>query len=1133
MDSEGTETSRRNDSVGQDIRAGFGFLWILRAILDRAALLILTTLQNDPSCLEKDKPMRVPPSSVGHSIIHHLVTGASIYREIPVTNFMCKSEDIKPLSKRYFKFDEELLSPSVRRAERTTTSGSSGDGSMINSSPSVDTVIEDLVTCLHTVQDVLSSMETQVAGPIFCYQPILEQQDGNLLMIAMGIERNLDMLEYHQVKKDENTSIRIFNHLKHLLQSILPVLSTTFEEYLVSMNLKRATSVLQRPGGLSAPIMPNLDNIRIQLATASPSVEMQNQSGMEETIETELVEKGQDGIYLLSFLLSNEAEDFVIPTKNAYKNSRVKGHFDVRIWVNVSCKSTMIVPSKVSFSVPCCINELMNAHVMNSDNRLPPVHSDEFTNWIIQNLFSVSGGSRKAYDHTMKDLEKVIQCGLSGKKFLLVLHGVSEDQMAQWDHLFRSIKSGCKGSKIIVFTTSANVEKSVRNVNILQSDEDENNVSWRFFRNYAFDRFNIDVVSAKWFRRVESNYLPSNPRLMTHMSITSRFLPTLRKLRWKIPELHLRTLIVFGPCKHTEPSSKEILDGILKGQKYLRALDLTGCEMQKLPELSDESRHHLRYLCLQDTGIATFENLDKFYNLLVLNIQGCPLISLPDRTSENLLGIRHIIGPSSVVSSIRHIGNLKNLQELQEFRAQKLYGYGVQELRYMSLTGSLSIANLENVTVATKADKVNLRSKTCLDSLKLEWNSTNETSQPLSAGILERLQPPESLNELEINRYPGVISPTWFTEDHLINVKKVTLRNCSFVSVIAPLAKFPSLEELILERFSMLERISESEESDRTSYFKYPFRLLGFPAETSCRFPRLVKLRIEDMPVLEEWTEQQPCFPCLEELTVRNCPKLAVLPPLHHARVNRMHIEGLPLISFDSPRMGSVVPFGAFLDVPNRCPNRVEDRALQPSRVFILRHCPNLSTFTITADNSSSSHGFGPLLQLEITDCKKLKSIQGAFAFVEKLYIEKCHSSLKLPNGNAMQSLHTLHIDSVSTRMDPFLLGLRALRILIIKDSEELNSLDVLLESDHLPDTLEQLQLINCNSIKSLPWNMDRVLVLESLQLINCPNMQFLPCLPNNLTELRISGCPILKEKYGEYGPEWDNISHVPYVSVD
>lgn len=457
---------------------------------------------------------------------------------------------------------------------------------------------------------------------------------------------------------------------------------------------------------------------------------------------------------------------------------------------------------------------------------------------------------------------------------------------------------------------------------------------------------------------------------MTHMSIASRFLPTLRKLRWKIPELHLRTLLVFGPCKHTEPSSKEILDGILKGQKYLRALDLTGCEMQKLPELSDESRHHLRYLCLQDTGIATFENLDKFYNLLVLNIQGCPLISLPDRTSENLLGIRHIIGPSSVVSSIRHIGNLKNLQELQEFRAQKLYGYGVQELQYMSLTGSLSIANLENVTVATKADKVNLRSKTCLDSLKLEWNSTNETSQPLSAGILERLQPPESLNELEINGYPGVISPTWFTEDHLINVKKVTLRNCSFVSLIAPLAKFPSLEELILERFSMLERISESEESDRTSYFKYPFRLLGFPAETSCRFPRLVKLRIEDMPVLEEWTEQQPCFPCLEELTVRNCPKLAVLPPLHHARVNRMHIEGLPLISFDSPRMGSVVPFGAFLDVPNRCPNRVEARALQPSRVFILRHCPNLSTFTITADNSSSSHGFGPLLQLEITGTK-------------------------------------------------------------------------------------------------------------------------------------------------------------------
>uniref|UniRef100_A0A0E0MFF7 Uncharacterized protein n=1 Tax=Oryza punctata TaxID=4537 RepID=A0A0E0MFF7_ORYPU len=1103
MDSEGTETSRRHDSTGQDIRAGFGFLWILRAILDRAALLI-ATLQDDPSCLEQDKSMRVPPSGMDPSIIHHLVTSEPLLKETYGTRILLhRTEDITSMSPKHVELEMGLHPLSLRRAERTTMSGLSGDGSMINSSQSV--VTEDLITCLRTVQGVLSSMETQVAGPMYCYRPILEQPDGNLLMIAMGIERNLDMLECHQVKKDGNTSMRILNDLKHSLQSILPVLSGTFEEYLVSMNLKRATSVLQKAGGLTELIMPNLENTRSQPA---------------------VIKKKKPTCH--------EAEDFVIPINDVYKTSRIKGHFDVRIWVNVSCKSTMIVPSKVSLSVPSCINELMNAHVMNSDNRLPPVHSAEFTNWIIQNLFSVSGGSRKAHDQTMKDLQEVIQCGLSGKKFLLVLHGVSEDQMAQWDNLFRAIKSGSKGSKIIVSTTSANVEKSVRNVNILQSDEVDNNVSWRFFRNYAFDSFNIDeVVSAKWFRRVESNYLPPNPQLMTHMSITSGFLPILRKLRWKIPELHLRTLIVFGPCKHTEPSSKEILDEILKGQKYLRALDLTGCDMQKLPELSDESRHNLRYLCLQDTGIATFENLDKFYHLLVLNIQGCQLISLPDRTSENLLGIQHIIGPSSVVSSIRHIGNLKNLQELQEFRVRKLYGYGVQELQYMNLTGSLSITNLENVTAATKADKVNLRSKTYLDSLKLEWNSTNEMSQPLSADILERLQPPESLNELEINGYPGIISPTWFTEDHLINVKKVKLRNCSFVSVIAPLAKFPSLEELILERFSMLERISQSEESDRTHYFKYPFRLLGFPTETSCRFPRLVKLRIEDMPVLEEWTEQQPCFPCLEELTVKNCLKLAVLPPLHHARVNRMHIEGLPLISFDFPRMRSVVSFGAFLDVSNRCPNRVEDKALQPSRMFILRHCPNLSTFTIPADNSSSSHCLGPLLQLEIADCKELKAIQGTFAFVERLHIEKCHSSLKLPNGNATQSLHTLHIDSVSTRMDPFLLGLRALRILIIKDSEELNSLDVLLESEHLPDTLEQLQLINCNSIKSLPWNMDRVLALESLHLINCPNMESLPCLPNNLTELRISGCPILKEMYGDNGPEWDNISHVPYVSLD
>ncbi|XP_052137348.1 putative disease resistance protein RGA1 [Oryza glaberrima] len=1096
----------------------------------------------------------------------------------------------------------DLSSPQQRIDSAFSRTNECVDAIDMHSAPSVFSVnleMQDLQRCLNTVSDVLLIMETHVAGPIYSYLPIMGQKDDTLLMMAMDIERSLDMLEYVHVQKHENIAMKIINDLKHLLQSILPVLEN-FREHLVS--LTRVASV-QNSGNLTRlRIMPNIENIREQ--PASTSVEKQNPSIVKETVVAHLLEEGQDGIFLVPFLLSSVSEDSVISIQNIYKNSRVKGHFDMRIWVNVSGRSTMI-SSKVA--VKRCINELMNAHVMSSENQSPPVHSTEFSNWIMQN--GISGSIKKTHDQKMKDLEKVIQCGLSGKKFLLVLHGISEDQMAQWEHLFRAIKSGKKGSKVIVLTTSTNVEESVRNINILRSDEIENELYWYFFRSYAFDSFRVDdyqtelsiqmatllrlfpvaikmigcmlknnpdkkfwscvyhnifqivvngkeaddhyqllsllklcydqlpapvglcfsycslypkgwrftaqslihiwmsegisedigrsyfyflysrgyfellklrgrpsptcyvmhsaihrlaeVVSAKMFRRVDSDYLPTNPQLMAHVSIMSGFLPTLWMFRWRIPELHLRTLILFGPSEHTALSSREILDEILERQKYIRVLDFTGCVMQKLPKLSNESTHHLRYLCLRDTG------------------------------------------------------NLTNLQELQEYRVRKLAGYGIQELRHMNLSGSLSIKNLENVTLAAKANKVNLSSKTCLDSLRLEWHSTKEISQSVSAEVLEQLQPPNSINELEINGYPSIISPTWFNENHLRNVKKVTLRNCSFISVVAPLAKLPSLEMLTLESFSMLKRMTES---DRLQYFQYALRLLKFSTDISCRFPRLVKLYIEDMPLLEEWTEQQPCFPCLEELTVRNCPKLAVLPQFHHSRVTKMQIEGLHLKSF-------AVSSGEFLD----------GAAMQPPKAFILRHCPVLSTFTIldVGSSSTSSHCLEPLLQLEITDCKELKAIEGAFAFVEKLHIQQCHSSLKLPNGNAMQSLHTLHIDSVSTRNDPFLLGLQALRVLIITDSAELRSLDVLLASDQLSKTLEQLQLINCNNIESLPRNMDQFLAFVSLYLINCSNMRSLPCLPNNLTELRISGCPILKEKYCHYGPEWDDISHVPYVSVD
>ncbi|EEC68161.1 hypothetical protein OsI_36101 [Oryza sativa Indica Group] len=1147
------ESSRRKDraELNADIRAGFAPVWMLKVILDRASSVIATLknessasrfvylwnrhllasgLSSDAKCLSQIRRRRGGggrTTAFGATRMEiDVVQSISLGGSLRLMQFDYERSDSSGRSRRPREFDLKFLllrtftaladiRDSVARSVSSyyqRRPGGEPHSPTVISSALAWKKIEGLEVSLNEVKDVHRSMESLVADLIYCFLPISGQQHDRLMVNAMDIERDLDMLEYKLVQDHENIDMRAIDHLNYLLQSILPV-QTRFQQHLASMKLKYCAGSVDKTGGSA-----KLGNITSSLNQSnSPSAEKQNSSRLKETSVRQLVEKGQDGIYLVPFLLSSTgSEDFLIPIQNAYNNCTVKGHFDVRIWVNVSGGSTML-SSKAS--VHSCINELINAHAMNSVDHLPHEHSKELESW--GKGSGISAGGQEAHDQRMMDLERVIQCGLAGKKFLLVLHGILEDQIAQLEHLFRAIKSGREGSKIIVFTASTNVEESLRNVNILQSDEVENNIGDNnasrscYVMNSAIHRL-AEVVSASRFRRIECNYMPENPEFMTHMSIRSDSLPILRRFRWRIT--NLRTLIVFGPSEHTEPRSKEILDEFLEGQKYvIRALDLTGCDMKKLPELCDESRHHLRYLSLQDTSIETLEKFDKFYHLLVLNVQGCQLSRLPDYTSKKLLRLRHIIGPASLVSSIHGIGNLKNLQELEEFRVRKQPGYGIEELQHMNLRESLSITNLENVTIANNAAKVNLSLKTSLVSLKLEWHST-ETSQLLSEEVLERLKPPESLSELEINGYPGINTPTWFTEDQLINMKIITLRNCFFVSVFAPLAKLPNLEVLTLERHSMLKTMSES---DRTY------------SSTACHFPALVKLCIEDMPSLEDWTMQEPCFPCLEEFTVRNCPELTVLPRLH-ARVKKIRIEGVQLRSFDSPRMESAISSGESLDVSDRSPNRVEDRDMHRSKTFILRYCSNLSTFRIPEDDiSSSSHCAGPLLQLELTECKELKAIEGALGIVEKLHIEKCHSSLKLPEGNVMQSLHTLHIDSVATHMDPFLLSLQALRVLIIEDSEELNSLDVLLESDHLPDTLEQLQLINCNSIKSLPQNMDRVLGLESLHLINCPNMESLTCLPNNLTELRISGCPILKEKYGDYGPEWDNISHVPYVSFD
>ncbi|KAK7857111.1 putative disease resistance protein rga4 [Quercus suber] len=156
--------------------------------------------------------------------------------------------------------------------------------------------------------------------------------------------------------------------------------------------------------------------------------------------------------------------------------------------------------------------------------------------------------------------------------------------------------------------------------------------------------------------------------------------------------------------------------------------------------------------------------------------------------------------------------------------------------------------------------------------LGLYWDK-EEDYRDKDEKVLEGLQPHPNLKSLTIQWYGGKKFPSWVglsPHHNLIEIKLGLFKNCEEVPTLGHL---PCLR--VLEIFGM-EKV----------------RCIGseFYSDESCKntilFPALRILKLEEMRVLEEWKDAKELtiagevlvFPCLEKLTLFDCPKLRYLP---------------------------------------------------------------------------------------------------------------------------------------------------------------------------------------------------------------------------------------------------------------
>ncbi|KAJ1256654.1 hypothetical protein BS78_K338600 [Paspalum vaginatum] len=547
----------------------------------------------------------------------------------------------------------------------------------------------------------------------------------------------------------------------------------------------------------------------------------------------------------------------------------------------------------------------------------------------------------------------------------------------------------------------------------------------------------------------------------------------------------LRTLNVSGCGK------LKCLPDSIGDCNMLSSIDLCNCKvLTDLPN-SIGRNEKLRVLRIGCTKIEKLpSSITTLKNLECLDLCSCrELVELPEGIGNlqklQVLNLEDCVG---LVELPKGIGNLEKLQVLNLKRCKKLGGVpiGIGQLSRLQKLGvfvvgegekfagiselaniggninDLNIIGIERLMEPHNAHKACLKQKTNLQRLRLEWKryyDVGEVNTERQQGVLDGLEPPPGIKELEIYGYSGSRYAQWMQNKvggggqgiaHFSFLRVMNLSTFPNLKELCGLVELPCLEELVLHKMPSLESIS------------------GGP------FPSLVTLIMQHLPCLgdvwmvaertmsdgEEGGSCSNCTPhlgqefrvgnCLLYLTVTDCPKLKVKPYLP------LSLQQLDLNRVSEPLLES--------PGPGRCEG-------YPS-LFSCSHLKTLNLVQITAFGSWN------LLQ--------------HMTALESLKIDNLYELTELPESlRSLHSLQKLTIDSCSMMTLPQSMGhLTSLHSLDIYNCSAIHKLPECLGK---LCSLQQLNIKSCNSLSSLPQSMGHLSSLRTPHVEDLPNIKSLP----------------------------------------
>ena len=623
------------------------------------------------------------------------------------------------------------------------------------------------------------------------------------------------------------------------------------------------------------------------------------------------------------------------------------------------------------------------------------------------------------------------------------------------------------------------------------------------------------------------------------------------------------------------------IQDLISNFKCLRLLSLSDCSNIKEVPDTIADLIHLRSLDFSHTYIKRLpDSICSLYNLQVLKLNCCNFLKELPSTLHELTKLRRLELKGTTLSKAPVLlGKLKNLQVwMGGFEVGKSSNeFSIQQLGQLDLHEKLSIKNLENIMNTCDALAADLKNKTHLVRLSLEWDLQRDNEDSIKEReVLVNLQPSRHLEQLSITGYCGTQFPGWLSEKILLNVVSLKLYNCKYCQWLPSLGLLTFLKHLQIYGLDQIVRIDAH-----------------FYGNSFSAFASLEMLSFKNMKEWEEWQCMTGAFPSLVNLFVINCPKLKGHLPEHLPYLKELIIVECEQLVTSIPKAAEIEGVNMKPSPFNMIGHLVSHTRLQSWSIYSCRgmnipinHC---NDFLVQLDISQCCHSltnfpldlFPKLWHLRLDECRNLQMISQALphCHLKTLRIEKCSEFESFPNEGLfapllekfsieelkklktmpkcmsalLPSLNDLEIKNCpGVELSDGCLPLKLKHISPLNCSKLVSSLkkgvwgtnpsieSLIIEKvdvecfpgeSLLPLSLTVLRIIDFPNLKKLDYRgLCHLSSLQTMFIQDCPILQCLPeeGLPESISELLINDCPLLQQRCKkEDGEDWEKIAHI------